>query len=139
MNTEEFAGFRKRLGKTQKEISGLLGVSIKAVCSYEQGWRNIPAHVERQVLFLVSQKEDLRGKCRPCWAILSCPPELKENCPAWEFKTGLLCWFINGTICNGVMHKNWAQKIEICKSCPAFPPGLRAVTPKTNGSGDTTR
>lgn len=136
MKAEEFASFRKRLNKTQKEISELLGVSIKAICSYEQGWRNIPVYVERHVLFLISQKEGLSKKWRPCWEILSCPTERKETCPAWEFHSGPLCWFINGTICNGVTHKNWAEKIEICKKCRAFPPGLKVVLTKTGDPDD---
>jgi len=56
MDDKEFARFRKKLGKTQKQIAQLLGVSIKAVHSYEQGWRNIPAHAETQMLFLISKK-----------------------------------------------------------------------------------
>jgi DNA-binding XRE family transcriptional regulator len=37
---KEFAGFRKMMKKTQREMEQLLGVSIKAIHSYEQGWRN---------------------------------------------------------------------------------------------------
>ena len=55
MDNKEFAAFRKALKKTQKQIAELLGTSIKAVHSYEQGWRKVPAHVERQLFFLVSR------------------------------------------------------------------------------------
>ena len=51
MDSKEFKKWRKKLNKTQKEIAQLLGLSVKAVHSYEQGWRNIPAHVERQMFF----------------------------------------------------------------------------------------
>mgnify|MGYP001822735688 FL=1 len=50
MEKNEFTTIRKKLAKTQKELSELLGTSLKAVSSYEQGWRNIPVHVERQLL-----------------------------------------------------------------------------------------
>jgi DNA-binding transcriptional regulator YiaG len=53
MDSREFLGFRKKLNKTQQQMARLLGTSIKAVHSYEQGWRNIPAHIERQMLFLI--------------------------------------------------------------------------------------
>jgi DNA-binding XRE family transcriptional regulator len=53
---EEFVEARTRLDKTQKEMSQLLGVSVKAIYSYEQGWRSVPTHVERQVFFLLSRK-----------------------------------------------------------------------------------
>jgi len=137
LKPEKFASFRKLLGKTQKEISGLLGVSLKAVCSYEQGWRNIPVHVERQILFLVFEKKRFSTKRRPCWEVLPCSQELKERCPAWEFNAGDLCWFINGTICKGVMHKNWTEKIDICKKCRAFPYVLREVLINTSGLSET--
>ncbi|NQT56821.1 MAG: helix-turn-helix domain-containing protein, partial [Desulfobacteraceae bacterium] len=46
MDSEEFLRARKRLGKTQKQLAELLGTALKAVLSYEQGWRTVPAYVE---------------------------------------------------------------------------------------------
>ena len=57
MDKMEFQYFRQKLQKTQKEMAQLLGTSLKAVESYEQGWRNIPAQVERQVLFFLAMKD----------------------------------------------------------------------------------
>lgn len=124
MNNEEFIYFRKELGKTQKEMAELLGTSLKAVHSYEQGWRNIPASAERQLLFLVSRKKEKNKKLSPCWRIKKCPPEQKRKCPAWEFRAGKLCWFINGTICEGAVHKDWKAKMKICRKCDVFAPLL---------------
>ncbi|MEN8143025.1 MAG: helix-turn-helix transcriptional regulator, partial [Thermodesulfobacteriota bacterium] len=45
MDSKEFLKARKLLNKTQKHLSELLGISIKAVHSYEQGWRKVPSHV----------------------------------------------------------------------------------------------
>jgi DNA-binding XRE family transcriptional regulator len=101
MDNEEFTYFRKRLDKTQKEIASLLGTSLKAVHSYEQGWRNVPPHVERQILFLFSRSRGNTNKVNLCWKVRNCPPDRKQKCPAWEFRAGKLCWFINGTICEG--------------------------------------
>ena len=72
MERTEFHDFRKKLEKTQLEMSRLLGTSIKAIHSYEQGWRRIPTHVERQLFFLLSLKSgDKRagkdGKVPPNW------------------------------------------------------------------------
>ena len=70
MNRETFSHLRAKLGKTQKALAGLLGVSLKAVQSYEQGWRAIPIHVERQLYFLaVNQRGDDQAKRKDCWAI----------------------------------------------------------------------
>jgi hypothetical protein len=117
MNVEEFKYFRKRLNRTQKQIADLLSVSLKAIHSYEQVWRSIPAHVERQMFFLVSRLEENRKSRKPCWQIKKCSPEQKKKCPAWEFKAGKFCWLINGTVCEGHPQKNWEEKIKICRSC----------------------
>jgi len=118
MNGKEFKYFRKKLGKTQRETAVLLATSVKAVHSYEQEWRNIPPHSERQILFLVSQKNP--AKTKPCWLVKKCPPEKKKQCPAWEFRAGKFCWFINGTNCEGEVKKSWKEKISICRSCKVF-------------------
>jgi len=120
MDSKEFVAIRKRLNKTQKQIAQLLGTSIKAIHSYEQGWRSIPIHAERQLYFLLSRTNGSPGDKEPCWVKKKCPFELKSQCPAWEFQVGDLCWFINGTICEGVVQKDWREKIKICKSCDCF-------------------
>lgn len=117
MNNKEFLRARKKLAKTQRQMAGLLGTSLKAVQSYEQGWRTIPAHAERQIYFLLSTKRESKRNRRPCWVIKKCPPERKNQCPAWEFQSGMLCWFINGTTCEGKVQKDWQKKMRICRSC----------------------
>ncbi|HUT69539.1 MAG TPA: helix-turn-helix transcriptional regulator [Desulfatiglandales bacterium] len=117
MDSEKFLQARKKLGKTQKQLAELLGTSLKAVHSYEQGWRSVPAHVERQLFFLVSRKRGDQNEGKACWVIKRCPPDRKKQCPAWEFRAGRLCWFINGTICGGIVHKNWNEKMKICRNC----------------------
>jgi hypothetical protein len=116
MNKKEFSHARTGLGKTQAQMAELLGASIKAIQSYEQGWRPIPAHAERQILFLLSLKQNPKGQ-KPCWAVRKCSSEKRMNCPAWEFKTGRLCWFINGTMCEGKAQRDWQAKMKTCRSC----------------------
>ncbi|PLX47587.1 MAG: transcriptional regulator [Desulfobacteraceae bacterium] len=117
MTNNEFKKFRKKLEKTQRQMAQLLGISIKAVHSYEQGWRSVPTHVERQIFFLVSRlKKNIHDKI-PCWDRKACPTEKKEMCPAWEFQAGDLCWFICGTICGGNVHRTWKEKMKLCRSC----------------------
>ena len=117
MDSEEFKYFRKRLNRTQKQLAELLSISLKAIQSYEQGWRTVPAHVERQMFFLVSKLEENRKSRKPCWRIKECPIEQRKKCPAWEFRVGKLCWLINGTVCEGQVQKNWEEKMKICRSC----------------------
>jgi hypothetical protein len=117
MDSKEFSFFRNKLDKTQKQLAQLLAVSQRAVKSYQLGSRSIPVHVERQMLFLVSQKNKKPNGYDPCWRIKKCPPMKKKNCPAWEFQSGDLCWFIKGTVCEGYGYKSWKKKMEICRSC----------------------
>ena len=120
MDNKEFKHVRKKLNKTQKQMAQLLGTSVKAVHSYEQGWRKVPGHVERYIFFLVSRMRGGKKGQRQCWVIKKCPPGLKKQCPAWEFRSGRLCWFINGTICECKVQKNWHEKMKICRSCEVF-------------------
>jgi hypothetical protein len=92
---------------------------IKAVQSFEQGWRNVPAHVERQALFLLAMKESQDGG-KACWDMQDCPAEIRDKCPAWEFQSGHLCWFISGTVCHGEVQGNWESKMKICRKCEVF-------------------
>jgi len=117
MDSAEFKNFRQRLNRTQKQMAELLGTSLKAIHSYEQGWRSVPTHVERQMFFLLSRLKVNRNNLKPCWTVRKCPTEQKKKCPAWEFKAGKLCWFINGTVCEGQVQKDWKEKMKICRSC----------------------
>ncbi len=120
MDSKEFKKLRKKLNKSQKQMAQLLGASIKAVHSYEQGWRSVPTHVERQMFFLIFNMRGTKKTRKSCWTIKECPTERKKQCPAWEFKTGKLCWFISGTICEGIVRDSWKEKMKICRSCEVF-------------------
>jgi Helix-turn-helix len=127
MDSAEFSNLRRKLNKTQKEMALLLGVSIKAVQSYEQGWRNVPAHIERLLYFLISRKIGFHTGRKMCWGIKKCPGYRKKKCPAWEFKAGDLCWFISGTICKGTVRMDWNAKMKVCRSCEVFTAMMEAT------------
>ncbi|HEA66015.1 MAG TPA: XRE family transcriptional regulator [Desulfobacterales bacterium] len=124
MDKQEFKHFRKRLNKTQKQIAQLLGTSIKAIHSYEQGWRSVPVAVERQIYFLISRTNRDKTRTRNCWVIKKCSTDQKKKCPAWEYHAGKLCWFINGTICPGQDQRSWREKMEICRDCEVLQSAL---------------
>ena len=120
MDNKEFIIFRKRMNKTQKQMAQLFGVSNASVCIYEKGWREIPTHVERQMFFLLSIMHGAKKTRKSCWTITECPTERRKQCPAWEFEAGNLCWLTNGTICEGIVHDSWREKMKICRSCEVF-------------------
>ena len=120
MNKQEFSQIRQHIGKTQNQMAQLLGISLKAVQSFEQEWRNIPVHIDRQMLFLLALKRSRNKKRKPCWEIRKCSMEIRRNCTAWEFQAGHFCWFINGTMCQGEVQESWQKKIKICQQCEVF-------------------
>lgn len=118
MTKEEFSDIRKKLGKTQKQLSTLLGMSLKTIHSYEQGWRSVPSYIERQLYFLVIHQRRNQKKLVPCWDVKKC--DKKEECPAWEFESGHLCWFLCGTLCECTNAANSKNKLDTCKKCKIF-------------------
>ena len=83
MERKEFKRFRKRMNKTQNQMAQLLGLSNKAVHSYEQGWRNIPAYVERQMLFLISNMRGSSKVNKPCWVIKKMTSQEEKRVSGW--------------------------------------------------------
>jgi DNA-binding transcriptional regulator YiaG len=122
---KEFSHMRRQLGKSQAQMAQLLGSSVKAIQSFEQGWRKIPVHIERQLLFLLAMNRTPEREQVPCWVIEGCLLETRQKCPAWEFQSGNLCWFINGTICHGAVQGSWREKMEMCRKCEVF----RSIVP----------
>ena len=129
MNNLEFSKMRQYLGKTQKELSGLLCVSLKTVQSFEQGWRKIPPNIELQLLLYLFWETSADKINKPCWEIQNCPTEWQSSCAAWQYKIGDLCWYINGTFCQGNYQDNWSNKINMCRECEVY----KEIMPKQNG------
>lgn len=119
MDKDLFAKARATLGKTQKELAELLGISLKAVQSYEQGWRTVPLHIQKQLFFLVvNQRSESPKKRTCCWSARKCIN--KQECPAWEFQAGHMCWFVNGTLCTYDAEQNGREKMDICREYPVL-------------------
>jgi len=120
MDSMQFSQARHLLGKTQVQLARLLSVSPKAVQSFEQGWRRVPAHVERQVLLLASLKRSPDGNVLPCWESRSCPDKWRSSCIVWELRARHFCWFLNGTFCQGRMNESWDEKMRFCRECEVY-------------------
>ena len=57
---------------------------------------------------------------RNCWNYLDCPPERREQCPAFLQGKGQSCWEVAGTLCHGEVQGSMAEKIERCRECAAY-------------------
>ena len=121
MDKTNFSDIRRKLGLTQQRLAQMMGISIKAVQSFEQGWRLIPAYVERQMLYLQALHSGSRdGNKMPCWEYFDCPPEARRECPAYQLQGSAMCWFVNGLICRGKACSSWREKMENCENCEFF-------------------
>jgi transcriptional regulator with XRE-family HTH domain len=129
MTKEDFKHIRKQLNKTQKEMAVLLSISKKAIESYEQGLRNIPANIERIVYYLFFKlSKGKLGRKRLCWQQKKCSREQRQNCVAWLAKDGYYCWFITGKVCL-VEQENPNSHIDNCFECDFFKDNLDSLLP----------
>ena len=118
MNIPTVKTLRAELGCSQREMAAVLGVSKKAIESYEQGWRKTPPHVEQMVLLqaILRRHPDLR-KIPRCWSLNKCSLEIRKRCPSAKLKLAGFCWFITGTLCHGEPAGSWAAKRDRCLEC----------------------
>ncbi len=113
IGSDEFARLRAVLGKSQRELAEILGLSLKAVESYEQGWRKVPGHVERLLYFLIFKLDERNDEAEdPCWVYKGCPEDLRSKCVAYVAKEGRFCWFFTGRLC--------AAAGDGCHACEVF-------------------
>ncbi len=108
---------REVLGWTQTETAHFLGISKKAVESYEQGWRQPPLTVCKQLLMLLALDREYPQKFKPCWEIMRCSPAVREACFCARKMRGMFCWLT----CSANCHQHLgAKKVEgdCCFHCP---------------------
>jgi DNA-binding XRE family transcriptional regulator len=109
---------RQALSKSQSQMAGILGISKRAVQSYEQGWRPTPLHVQKiaaMLLFLDWRSNN--GTPEPCWKVRGCDAKRRTCCPAYQFQAGDLCWLVNGTRCGDPQDATWDKKLPRCQQC----------------------
>jgi hypothetical protein len=118
-----FARLRSSLGKSQRELAELLGLSLKAVESYEQGWRQVPFHVERMMYFLSLKLSSDGGRDgKPCWDAKGCPEAKRSACVAYVSDEGRFCWFFTGRLCADA-----GPGLEGCRGCEVFASMLQRI------------
>jgi hypothetical protein len=111
---------RKKLGKTQREMAQLLGTSLRAIQSYETGWRSIPASVDKLALLLLYLHwRSQNGDVVSCWDVMGCDPDRRSSCYAYQLGAGDLCWFVTAG--------DWTLKAR-CMRCPMMSRWLNGPT-----------
>lgn len=105
------------MGRTQIELATALGVSEKAVQSYEQGWREVPVRVMIQLLVLLALYRRHTMDDVPCWEIRKCSPAQREHCASFTVGRGQFCWFVGSKDCRPAATGN-VDAILPCMDCP---------------------
>lgn len=131
-----FGRLRQSLGLSQKRTAAHLGVSLKTVESYEQGWRPVPANIERLLYFLLFKLRPgaLEG-VPPCWKACACPPERRRECSAHLSREGHYCWFLTGKVCA----PPWDEEggAVACRACAFFLDLLARVEAEGHNGDDS--
>lgn len=105
------------MGRTQAELAVALGVSEKAVQSYEQGWRDVPARVLIQLLVLLALYRRDPQDGVPCWEVRKCEESKRDACPAFTIGRGQFCWMIGVKNCRPSVEAS-SEPILPCMACP---------------------
>ena len=109
---------RAQLCMTQTKVAQALGISVRAIQSYEQGWREVPTHVLVQLLVLAAAYRSSSTERKACWEITGCFAEGQKKCPC-RHTDGRLCWLVSGRMCAG-HSANGLNDLSACMSCPVI-------------------
>ena len=124
---------RAEMGLSQSELGALVGISSRAIQSYEQEWRQPSELVERMLLLLlVAHRNGTRLSRFRCWEQTECSPGVRKRCIAYAARQGHLCWFLTGTMCKGQRQESWSDKLRLCLDCGFMQALLRPVKAKTH-------
>ena len=107
---------RAKIGMTQAKVAQALGISVRAIQSYEQGWREVPTHISLQLLVLAAAYRPASTERKACWKITGCLPERQQKCPC-RCTDGRLCWLVSRRMCAG-HSANGRNDLSACMSCP---------------------
>jgi len=112
---------RQELGTTQAELAQLVGFSLRAIQSCEEGWRHPGPALETLVLLLLIAHRNGGGmRTFRCWEIKDCPEDRCRQCITFRTGQGHLCWFLSGTLCGNQRDRDWEQKRTNCIKCKLF-------------------
>ena len=106
---------RAQLSMTQTKVAQALGISVRAIQSYEQGWREVPTHILVQLLVLAAAYRSSSPERKACWKITGCLPEIQRKCPC-RCTDGRLCWLVSGRMCAGHT-SNKCNDLTTCLKC----------------------
>jgi DNA-binding XRE family transcriptional regulator len=128
----DLRSIREHLGLTQSAFATLVGFSVRAIQSCEQGWRHpSPALEKMAILLYIARQQGKKLGELACWDLMNCSPAHRDECVAYTTRQGHLCWFLTGNLsCAQQPLENWEEKKQICFRCGFFRNLLRAPSPE---------
>ena len=135
-----FRDLRSRMQWSRGEVASFLGVSRKAVESYEQGWRAVPDRVWKQLITTVALQHEypLRQHSR-CWELTGCPRTIRDECFSYQKMHGHFCWMTATNNCRKA-HLGAERGYLECVNCPVtlqFLPPLEPPPEEPGPSAET--
>jgi DNA-binding XRE family transcriptional regulator len=140
VTTEDMATWlrtvRGVLGLSQAKFARLLGVSARAIQSYEQGWRNMPRPLVAHVMTVLAIYCDHPAQSPSCWSLTGCPEEARSRCTAFTLGRGHFCWLLTGTTCGKSEKTACASGSQPCIGCVVIKKMLdKSARPKAASAG----
>ena len=115
--TEWVRAVRGKLGMSQSQLADVLGVSSRAVQSYEQGWRTPPRPVTSHLMTVLALYRDHPMQSPPCWNLTGCTAEKRRRCAACSVGRGRFCWLLSGRACGNRRTSGQAAGPQQCVGC----------------------
>lgn len=127
----DLRSIRKALDISQGRMAALLGVSTRAIQSYEQGWRTPPATALKLAAYMlyVRRRSRLASPPAPCWDVHQCDPAQRADCFAFTSGEGKCCWLVTGNSCGKQTYNTWKAKLAHCCGCEVVRRWLNAPQP----------
>lgn len=134
---DAFHRLRETMGWSRRETATILGLSRKAVESYELGWRKVPARVWKQALTLAAIQRKYPMGTKPCWELTRCHEQVSKGCLCRKLTDGRFCWMTVSQCCH-LAHLGKEMGFEHCLSCPVIRQFLLVdtTTPPAGADGD---
>jgi hypothetical protein len=105
------------MGWTQAETASFLGISKKAIESYEQGWRNAPDAVWKELITIAAVQHGYPKGSDPCWKVMHCSSQIRQACFCSRKMGGHFCWMTATTNCHR-NHPELRRGMMTCVTCP---------------------
>jgi hypothetical protein len=110
-------------------MADLLGVSKRAVQSYEQHRRHAPPPVRKlAALMLYQHWQKDHARPAPCWEQHECSHETRESCFTYQARADGLCWMMTGSIGANPACKTRPNPQRDCLTCPVMTQWLDCQT-----------